>query len=60
MCKVWFRLVQKCEFVYGTNKHTNKQTFIFIYKICGMGEHELDLCGSGWVPVMSYLKNGMA
>jgi len=26
VCKVWFRLVQKCEFVSGRNKQINKQT----------------------------------
>ena len=33
MCKVWFRSVQKCRFVLVPYKQTNKQTFIFIYKI---------------------------
>jgi hypothetical protein len=34
VCKFWFRLVQKCKFIYGTNKQTkNKQTFSFIYEI---------------------------
>jgi hypothetical protein len=31
VCKVWLRSVQKCEFVWGTNKQTNKQTNIQLY-----------------------------
>jgi hypothetical protein len=35
VCKVWFRLVQRYVFVYGTNKHTHthKLTFSFIYEL---------------------------
>jgi hypothetical protein len=35
LCKVWFRLVQKCEFVQRTKKHTHPHihtNFSFIYK----------------------------